>query len=80
MWQQLKRLLLPYEFEDHPLYSAKYEEPEIDEELGEALDSLGPYPHPRDHGYRLLKGTKMHWKSPQWQADHPHEKYEEPFT
>ena len=34
----LKKLLLPFEEPDHPLYSAKPEEPSED------WDELGPYP------------------------------------
>lgn len=67
MWEKLKRLLLPFEFEDHPLHSPPHKEEEIDEELGEALDSLGPYPeyiHPKDAGWKLLPGSKMIWRSP----------------
>ena len=34
----LTRLLLPYEFEDHPLHTPKYEEPDLSD-----WDEIGPY-------------------------------------
>lgn len=56
MWEKLKRLLLPYEFSDHPLYSAKPEEPSED------WEDIGPCPTGRPEAFRRNHEERSRFK------------------
>jgi hypothetical protein len=55
MWKKLKRLLLPFEFQDHPLYAKPYEEPSEDwDDLGVELTGR-PEAFRRSHAERTSR-------------------------